>query len=355
MTTYWASADTISFCDRKNENSSWTISINHPTEAISLNVIGEKAVVPATQTDLPATSTDLPPAKPTDGICGDNLTWSFDNGTLNISGTGAMYDYNGEDMPPWYDYCDEITSVVIEDGVTNIGEFAFYYFYENLESVTMADSVTQIGYRAFQYCGALTNLKLSSGLTEIGSYAFAQDAFLTTVTLPDGLEMLGTAVFAESGLTSIVIPAGVATKTWDFFYTGKDGGLHLYHIALPASVKDTGYGTFCYTPLPHDNPDFILSSELTTIDLEAFNNTNARFVWLPEKVKAIGEDAFTECSNLKYVYIPYGCKTIAPNAFPEGTKILGISGYEEPSTAQAYADTYGYQFVELEDPFGGNG
>ena len=93
------------------------------------------------------------------GTCGDDLTWTLDDaGTLTISGTGAMDDYTYENdnfssksTAPWYSYRENIQSVVVEDGVTTIGDYAFYD-YSNLSSVTIGKDVTSIGFRAFQSC-----------------------------------------------------------------------------------------------------------------------------------------------------------------------------------------------------------
>ena len=59
--------------------------------------------------------------------CGENVTWTLEGGTLTISGTGAMYDYNSRQNVPWYNSRTNITTVVIEEGVTTIGDLAFYH------------------------------------------------------------------------------------------------------------------------------------------------------------------------------------------------------------------------------------
>lgn len=242
------------------------------------------------------------------GTCGDNLTWTFSNGTLTITGNGEIPEYYSEEPAPWENYRHMIHAVVLGDGVTGIN-----------------------------------------------GNGFCQYEKLATVTLPGSLKTLGYATFAECNISSIVIPAGVETKTFDFFYQEADGKEHLYHIKLPAGITDTGYGAFCCNPLPYDNPDFILPNGVTTIEAEAFYGASPRFVWLPENTETIGASAFASCSGLQYVYIPYGCESIAADAFPEGTTILGLSGYGEETTAAKYAKDNGYAFIELEDLFGGNG
>ena len=83
------------------------------------------------------------------GAEGDNLTWTLDSeGTLTISGTGAMTDYSYGSKAPWYSSRSSIKSVTIGSGVTTIGNYAFYYC-SSLASVTIPDSVTSIGGGAF--------------------------------------------------------------------------------------------------------------------------------------------------------------------------------------------------------------
>ena len=289
------------------------------------------------------------------GTFGGGLSWTLEkNGILTISGTGDMPDFESEDPAPWKDYMDRIIKVVINYGVTGIGDRAFYEC-DSLYILLMADSVTRIGNDVCMRCPALKYVILSGNLAEIGSGAFSECPRLSSITLPGSLETLGTGSFAGSNLSTITLPDGAAGKEWDFFYPAPDENLYLYHLTLPAGITDAGYGAFSRNPLPHDTPNFILPSEVETIEPETFRETNPRFVWLSDNMTSIGTDAFAGCSALEYIYIPSGCVSIAPNAFPEGTAILGISGYDSPCYAENYANTYGYTFINLEDPLGGNG
>ncbi|MCC8076082.1 MAG: leucine-rich repeat domain-containing protein, partial [Clostridiales bacterium] len=75
-------------------------------------------------------------AQATSGTCGTNLTWTYSSGSLVITGTGAMKDYSGPSYAPWYDYSSSIVSVSIGDGVTSIGNYAFWTC-SSLTSVTI--------------------------------------------------------------------------------------------------------------------------------------------------------------------------------------------------------------------------
>jgi hypothetical protein len=88
--------------------------------------------------------------------CGEYLTWTLEDGTMTISGTGAMDCYNTwSNRPPWYELRSQIRTVVVESGVKSIGDYAFYDCY-NLKNVTIPDSVKSIGNNVFASCYNLT-------------------------------------------------------------------------------------------------------------------------------------------------------------------------------------------------------
>ena len=115
---------------------------------------------------------------------GSNLTWTLDSeGVLTISGSGDMYNYGSSDFSaPWDGSRSRVKSVVIADGVTSIGEYAFFYC-ESLTSVTIPDSVTSIGKYAFFCCTSLTSVTIPDGVTSIGWRAFSNCTSLTDVYL----------------------------------------------------------------------------------------------------------------------------------------------------------------------------
>jgi len=149
-----------------------------------------------------------------------SLTWALDsNGTLTVSGNGAMPDYDSTNdiNLPWAPYIAQTKKLVIEDGITAIGFFAFKDFIA-LKEVSIADTVEKIDDGAFWNCTALTTLSLSKKLKEIGMDAFRNCDGLTQLVLPTGLEVLDWHSFAEcDGLTSVTIPGSVTELEWQVF------------------------------------------------------------------------------------------------------------------------------------------
>ena len=333
-----------------------------------------------------------------------NITSEIVNGILTISGSGPMPAYEYEDhlekaYTPWSDRAAEIQKVVVENGVTSIGTWAFaglenltsveigngvnridtgaFYNCPNLTGIAIPDQVQYIEDNAFGRCTGLLNVDLPAGLLKIGSYAFEQCESLTEVVFPSSLRFIrasafrycpnlkritfganlkeiGLNAFLESGIQTITISEGTATKVWPVFYD--ISGKHLYCITMPASLTDLGFCAFYGTALPYVNPDIVTPSGLRTIEAEAMYGTAAVYVWINDNVEFVGDNAFAECLNLKYVYVPSNGITISPNAFPKGTMILGIPGdYDTSSYAEDFANKNGFTFIPLENPYGGNG
>lgn len=146
-------------------------------------------------------------AETTTGTCGDNLTWTLTDGVLTISGTGEMGDYTYNTVP-WKGM--EITSAVIENGVTSICDYAFYKC-TTLKTVSLPTSVAELGYSAFCGCAALEALTIPAGVTIIPTSFVENCTKLTEITIPDGVTQIGSHAFYDSGITALSIPASVTT------------------------------------------------------------------------------------------------------------------------------------------------
>ena len=102
-------------------------------------------------------------AADTSGYCGANLRWSYSNGTLTITGSGAMSSYAGSNVP-WYSYIDSITSINLPNGLTTIGNYAFNRC-SKVTSINIPYGVTSIGNWAFFLCKSLICIRCQcSGL-----------------------------------------------------------------------------------------------------------------------------------------------------------------------------------------------
>lgn len=155
------------------------------------------------------------------GTCGDNLTWVLDSeGTFTISGKGKMDDYpTAEGLIPWTQYKERIYSVIIQEGVTTVGDSAFWEC-KNLTSVKLSSTITSIGESAFDACTRLKNIDVSNTkITEIGAWAFSHSG-LTAFSIPEGVTSIESSAFwGCENLKSIVIPDSITEISYyDAFY-----------------------------------------------------------------------------------------------------------------------------------------
>ena len=151
-----------------------------------------------------------------EGKCGDDLTWTMtDDGVLTISGTGDMYNYEWEG-PPWSSYRSIITTVLLPDGLTGIGDSAFTDC-SSLADIEIPAGVTYIGYYAFFSCQKLPSVTIPAGVTIIHSDTFAYCSALTSITIPASVTEIEPYAFNSSGLTEITFEGGAPTIWEDIF------------------------------------------------------------------------------------------------------------------------------------------
>ncbi|AGI47791.1 hypothetical protein TALC_00796 [Thermoplasmatales archaeon BRNA1] len=296
-----------------------------------------------------------PPA--TSGSCGTSATWSYADGTLTISGTGTMSDYENARDAPWYPLNKDITTIVIQSGITSIGKFAFFDL-PNLTSVTIPEGVTLIGYESFYGCRSLSALTLPDSLETIKNYAFQNCTSLTGISIPDGVTTLESGVFTGcSSLQSIDLGS-----IEDLNGNALDGCNSLTSITIPATVTNiysADYGCFGRTPsltsitveagstkfkdvdgVLYDNTEKYLrcypagrtattySVPAGTVDIRhaAFSNCpSLQTVTFPDTLKVIYNNAFRNCPSLTSVSIPAGITTINDNSFRECTSLESFS------------------------------
>ena len=269
------------------------------------------------------------------GKCGatesDTVVWFYDEGNLYINGTGAMADYDGSNMP-WYSYQDEITNVVIENGVTTIGEFAFNYC-SFLTSVTIPESVTSIGNFAFAKCTSLEAVTIGEGVTTIGDYAFSDCTFLTTLTIGNKVSTIGDSAFSNcAGLESVTIPDSVTTISGLAFLNCSN----LTSVTIPKNVTTIDRYAFdgcaALTSINVDDAN----TKYSSVDGVLFNKDKTELIYyplgktetsytVPDSVTKIGEGAFINCTALTSVTIGKGVTEIDDYAFDGCNNLLIVN------------------------------
>ena len=221
-------------------------------------------------------------AGPTSGSCGENLTWSYSNGILTISGSGDMNNYSYSEAP-WYDSRSSITKVIINNGVTSIGSYAFGDC--SITSISIASSVTSIGNYAFNYCEKLPSITIPNSIRTIGEYAFSGCRKLESVTIPKSVISIGDSAFVNCyAMTCINV------NSENEYYCSINGALY---------SKDASILIKC----PHAlNGSYSIPMGVETIREWAFYYCkNITKVVIPGSVTSIESSAFSSCINLNTV------------------------------------------------------
>lgn len=183
------------------------------------------------------TRTEAIPALPAN-ICGNNATWAVENGILTVTGSGAMFDYSRTAPAPWAEL--DITSAVIGEGITRVGDYAFYGC-GNLGSIDLPDSLTATGMYAFGKCTALTSAVIPGSVRTLGPFAFAGCDRLTSVELRDGMTVISQNAFAACvSLTDVSLPATMETIADCVFYNCD----RLATVVIPENVHTIGDSVF---------------------------------------------------------------------------------------------------------------
>lgn len=201
-----------------------------------------------------------------------SLSWSLSNGTLTVSGDGAIPDYTERSPAPWYEYRDSILRLKFQGAITAVGTMAFYDC-AVLVSADLPSSVQTVGDMAFAGCESLVLVRMPA-VTSLGHYAFSRCFALEGVTLPSTLTAIGDYAFYRcESLASIRVPASVTSLGGSAFaYCAS-----LLRADVAASID--ALPEWC----------FYGCESLTVLILSA-------------TVTAVGDSAFTRCDALDTVY-----------------------------------------------------
>ena len=271
-------------------------------------------------------------------VCGENVTATLspnsdgkETYTLTITGNGPMANYDryitssNNSYAPWYEKIQNITRLIVEDGVTTLGDNILYYSYSD-----------NSGYHSFH--PNLREVELPQGLSCIGASAFCDSPELTEVKIPSTVKKIKDSAFSRcTGLTKIELPPQLEEVGYSSFY----GCSGLTEITIPSSVKTIRSGAFeeCY-----NLESVTLSEGIGEIGTEAFMRTNLKSLNIPKSVKKLGHDIVYNCEHLPYITIE------APSQLEETFE--GSQGVFQPScNTNVYCEP---RLVRLLDHFDGN-
>ncbi len=316
--------------------------------------------------------------------CGDYTAAVFDKDErrLNVRGAGAVYDYTRDQYRAWSNL--EFNTLIVEDGVTRIGDYAFYcakitsltigkdvrsigshaLAYTQLKTISFDDgaALRETGDHAFYYNKELESVTLPSSMKVLGSYSFDNCSALRSITLNEGLEEIRNGAFSGTGIEKLHLPSTLNP--------GKDNGSSVIAFWSEASLTEltvdkknpyvNSEDGVLYSKdgktvvaVPAGKTDVTIPDEVETISREAFSSWTGSEITLPTSVRTIEKQAFKMCSNLVSVNIGSGIETIAVSAFdytPFKAGKLTITIDREEKSVEGYEDCwreYGDKEIEI--------
>jgi len=292
----------------------------------------------------------------TSGSCGDNVTWSYDANscTLTISGSGDMEDYDAtydrDDETyynPTYPWPSSVAKLVVKDGVTRLGSFAFYKC-TSLVEVSLPESIGAFGSYCFAECSQLISLTIPSKVTVIPQGFCSGCKKITAINIPSGVTRINKNAFLTTGITTLTIPTSVVyigTEIGNINYVTYKGSktqwekieFGSYNNFEPTSRNTYApawdEGTFNNSQITWEvECDYCL--RITGFgDIPDFNlgtapwydyNTQIKEVVIERNITRIGNYAFYNLKNLKefrslgedmVTHVAFSVKTIGESAF----------------------------------------
>ncbi len=249
------------------------------------------------------------------GECGDSMIWTLNSeGVLTIAGSGDMWNWD-TDYAPWYDHREEIKSIRIMSGVTNIGNFAFDGC-TSLTSVTIPEGVTGIGNLAFYGCTSLTSVMIPEDVASIGSRAFYGCSAMTSISIPASAVTIGSEIFWACGNLKNVYYGGTKAAWYLCFPYERSGfTVHCTDGDLePASDNQCGENLL-WTVDDAGNMTIAGSGRMWNYGLNNNAFYTVKTLRILSGVTSIGNHAFRDCSSLTSVQISESVTTIGDSAF----------------------------------------
>lgn len=225
----------------------------------------------------------LPNLSPNCGAEGDNLTFSYANGVLTITGEGDMADWDNVKEVPWYNHASEITKVVLPEGLTKIGARAFYACME-LSDVAIPTTVNTIGAYAFYRCALENGVTIYEALSELGANAFGNtavgrgeaDCVMNSVAVYDNIPTAARKILN-------IVDGGTANSSITEEYVGKSFASAVYRrtfaaggsgtVVVPFTISRADVGSLHFYEIVSSSSDGILFGEVNTLQ------PNIPYIW----------------------------------------------------------------------------
>ena len=249
--------------------------------------------------------------------CGESAAWALDaEGVFTVAGSGDMTNYSKNTDMPWAKMRDQIKTLVLGEGITGVGDNAFYGCV-NLESISLPTTLKRIGEMAFNGCTALEELVLPEGLETVDWNAFAGCNHLKEMIFPDSVKTIGSGALAEcNALANVKLPEGLTIVEYHLFRMCHS----LREITIPKTVTEIGGAAF-------------------------YNCVKLTDVTVPRSVTAIRDFAFIGCKKLERVTVYNSACELPedPRVFPETAVLRGYEG----STLDQFAKANERQFESM--------
>ncbi len=242
--------------------------------------------------------------KPLSGFCGDNVKWEYNDKTLTIRGNGDMYNFDIIDnRPPWWYHSyitqNDVEKLIIEDGVTSIGDTAFLGF-TSLTDLDIANSIKTIGSLSFGNCHSLPKFHIPDSLEILSPQAFTICLALKefTVGKNPNYSVEDGVLFSKDKTVLVAYPAGKQ----DSSYTIPDGVKEIAPYAFYADRYSIWEGGLPILYINGALCELFLPDSLTKIgDYAFFGCTQLKTINIPKSVTYIGEDVFYQCGCLENI------------------------------------------------------